>query len=266
MPSVTRLEKASALTMTSKHRILITGAASGIGLALTQHFAAAGHEVVACDLQRGPLEALRKELPQVRALAFDLSDARQIDAAFASLGNDTPDIVINNAGLQHVSPLEEFPPEKWQLLIAVMLTGTALLTRAALPSMRRNNFGRIVNIGSIHALIASPFKSAYVAAKHGLIGFSKTIALETHDADITINTVCPGYVKTPLVEAQIASLARTHKMTEQQVVEEIMLKPMPKRQFITPEELIGSVEFLLSPAARNITGQCIVLDGGWTAQ
>jgi 3-hydroxybutyrate dehydrogenase len=252
--------------MASKHRILITGAASGIGLALTQHFAAAGHRVVACDLQREPLESLQEELPQVRVLAFDLSDAKQIEDAFESLGDDTPDVLINNAGLQHVAPLEEFPPEKWQLLIAVMLTGTALLTRAALPSMRRANFGRIVNIGSIHALVASPFKSAYVAAKHGLVGFSKAVALETCDADITINTVCPGYVKTPLVEAQIASLARTHKMTEQQVVEEIMLKPMPKRQFITPEELIGSVEFLLSPAARNITGQCLVLDGGWTAQ
>ena len=252
--------------MTARHRILITGAASGIGLSLTQHFAAAGHRVVACDLHREPLEALRQALPQVRVLAFDLSDARQIETAFDSLGDDTPDVLINNAGLQHVAPLEEFPPEQWQLLIAVMLTGAALLTRAALPSMRRRNFGRIVNIGSIHALIASPYKSAYVAAKHGLVGFSKTVALETHDADITINTVCPGYVKTPLVEAQIASLARTHKLTEQQVVEEIMLKPMPKGQFITPEELIGSVEFLLSPAARNITGQCLVLDGGWTAQ
>lgn len=252
--------------MASKHRILITGAASGIGLALTEHFAAGGHDVIACDLQQPALDSLQKSLPRVRTLAFDLSDAKQIDAAFASLGRDTPDILINNAGLQFVSPLEEFPPDKWQLLIAVMLTGTALLTRAVLPSMRQRNYGRIVNIGSIHALIASPFKSAYVAAKHGLVGFSKAIALETYDADITINTVCPGYVKTPLVDAQIASLAKTHHMTEQQVVEEIMLKPMPKGEFITTEELVGSVEFLLSPAARNITGQCLVLDGGWTAQ
>jgi 3-hydroxybutyrate dehydrogenase len=252
--------------MASKHRILITGAASGIGLALTEHFAAAGHEVIACDLQRSALDGLSRSLPSVRTLAFDLADAKQIESAFASLGADTPDILINNAGLQFVSPLEEFPPEKWQLLIAVMLTGTALLTRAALPSMRARNFGRIVNVGSIHALIASPFKSAYVAAKHGLVGFAKTVALETHDADITINTVCPGYVRTPLVDAQIASLAKTHHMTEQQVVDEIMLKPMPKRQFITTEELVGSVEFLIGPAARNITGQCLVLDGGWTAQ
>jgi 3-hydroxybutyrate dehydrogenase len=246
--------------------ILITGAASGIGLALTKHFASAGHRVIACDLQRDALNSMHRELPNIRTLVFDVSDARQIDETFMQLGDHSPDILINNAGLQHVALLEEFPPEKWQQLIAVMLTGAALLTRAALPAMRERNYGRIVNIGSIHALIASPFKSAYVAAKHGLIGFSKSIALETHDADITINTVCPGYVKTPLVEAQIASLARIHHLTEQQVVEEIMLKPMPKRQFITLDELIGSVEFLLSPAARNITGQCLVLDGGWTAQ
>lgn len=246
--------------------ILITGAASGIGLALTKHFATAGHRVIACDLHREPLDLLRIELPNIRTQSFDVSDARQIEETFVKLGKDAPDVLINNAGLQYVAPLEEFPPEKWHQLIAVMLTGAALLTRAALPAMRRKNYGRIVNIGSIHALIASPYKSAYVAAKHGLVGFSKAIALETHDADITINTVCPGYVKTPLVEAQIASLARTHRLTPQQVVEEIMLKPMPKRQFITTEELIGSVEFLLSPAARNITGQCLVLDGGWTAQ
>jgi 3-hydroxybutyrate dehydrogenase len=250
----------------SPHTILITGAASGIGLALTKHFADAGHRVIACDLQQATLDSLQSESPQIRTLAFDVADARQIEDAFATLADNPPDVLINNAGLQYVAPLEEFPPEKWQLLIAVMLTGTALVTRAALPSMRRRGYGRIVNIGSIHALVASPFKSAYVAAKHGLIGFSKSVALETHDVDITINTVCPGYVKTPLVEAQIASLARTHGMTPEQVIEEIMLKPMPKRQFITPEELIGSVEFLLSPAARNITGQCLVLDGGWTAQ
>jgi 3-hydroxybutyrate dehydrogenase len=252
--------------MASIHTILITGAASGIGLALAKHFATAGHRVIACDLQQAALESLRKEFPRIRTLAFDVSDARQIETAFAALADDPPDVLINNAGLQHVAPLEDFPPEKWQLLIAVMLTGAALVTRAALPAMRRRNYGRIVNIGSIHALIASPFKSAYVAAKHGLIGFSKTVALETYDVDVTINTLCPGYVKTPLVEAQIAALARTHHMTEEQVIEEIMLKPMPKRQFISPEELIGSVEFLLSPAARNMTGQCLVLDGGWTAQ
>jgi 3-hydroxybutyrate dehydrogenase len=147
-----------------------------------------------------------------------------------------------------------------------MLTGAAMLTRAALPGMRRRGFGRIVNVGSIHSLVASPYKSAYVAAKHGLIGFSKTIALETADTDITINTVCPSYVRTPLVDAQIASQAQAHALPEQQIVDEIMLKPMPKHAFVTIEELGGIVEFLASDAARNVTGQWIAVDGGWTAQ
>jgi 3-hydroxybutyrate dehydrogenase len=242
------------------HSILITGAASGIGLGLTRHFAALGHRVIACDLQ--PLEIDGS----VRKLAFDVADAAQIERALASVADDPPDVLINNAGLQYVAPIEDYPPEKWQQLIAVMLTGAALMTRAALPAMRRRGFGRIVNIGSIHSLVASPYKSAYVAAKHGLVGFSKSLALETRDCDITINTVCPSYVKTPLVDAQIEALAARHQLTNERVIEEIMLGPMPKRQFIGLDELAGTVEFLLSPPARNITGQCITLDGGWTAQ
>jgi 3-hydroxybutyrate dehydrogenase len=249
------------------HTILITGAASGIGLALTQHFATGGHRVIACDLHESALATLDAAgATPARKLAFDVSDEAQIERAFAALASDPPDVLINNAGLQHVAPLEDFPPAKWQQLIAVMLTGTALMTRAALPAMRRRGFGRIVNIGSVHSLVASPYKSAYVAAKHGLLGLSKSIALETRDVDITINTVCPAYVRTPLVDAQIESLARSHSLTPAQVVEEIMLKPMPKRQFIGLDELTGTVEFLLSGTARNITGQCITIDGGWTAQ
>lgn len=201
----------------------------------------------------------------VRKLVFDVADAAQIERAIAKVGDDPPDVLINNAGLQHVAPLEEYPPQRWQQLIAVMLTGAALMTRATLPAMRRKGFGRIVNIGSIHSLVASPYKSAYVAAKHGLVGFSKSVALETSDCDITINTVCPSYVKTPLVDTQIDALATRHGLTREQVVDEIMLKPMPKRQFIGMDELAGTVEFLLSAPARNITGQCITLDGGWTA-
>jgi len=242
------------------YSVLITGAASGIGLGLTRHFAALGHRVIACDLQPpqsgGP----------IRQLAFDVADPVQIERALASVADDPPDVLINNAGLQYVAPIEDYPPEKWQQLIAVMLTGAALMARAALPAMRRKGFGRIVNIGSIHSLVASPYKSAYVAAKHGLVGFSKSLALETRDCDITINTVCPSYVKTPLVDTQIDALAARHQLTHEQVIEEIMLKPMPKRQFIGLDELAGTVEFLLSPPARNITGQCITLDGGWTAQ
>jgi 3-hydroxybutyrate dehydrogenase len=241
------------------HSILITGAASGIGLGLTQHFAALGHRVIACDVQ--PLEIAGP----IRKLTFDVADGAQIEQALARVAGDPPDVLINNAGLQYVAPIEDYPPEKWQQLIAVMLTGAALLTRATLPAMRRKGFGRIVNIGSIHSLVASPYKTAYVAAKHGLVGFSKAIALETSDCDITINTVCPSYVKTPLVDSQIEALAARHQLTRDQVIEEIMLKPMPKRQFIALDELAGTVEFLLSPPARNITGQCITLDGGWTA-
>jgi 3-hydroxybutyrate dehydrogenase len=147
-----------------------------------------------------------------------------------------------------------------------MLTGAALLTRAVLPGMRARGFGRIVNVGSVHSLVASPYKSAYVAAKHGLIGFSKVIALETGDCDVTINTVCPSYVMTPLVESQIDALAKTHGLPRERVVNEIMLDPMPKRQFIGMDELSGTIEFLLGHVARNITGHCITIDGGWTAQ
>ena len=242
------------------HSILITGAASGIGLALTQHFAALGHRVIACDLQQPDVDGA------IRKLTFDVADAAQIERALARVADDPPDVLINNAGLQYVAPIEDYPPEKWQQLIAVMLTGAALMTRAALPTMRRKGFGRIVNIGSIHSLVASPYKSAYVAAKHGLVGLSKSVALETRDCDVTINTVCPSYVKTPLVDAQIGALAARHGLTPERVIEEIMLEPMPKRQFIGLDELTGTVEFLLSATARNITGQCITLDGGWTAQ
>ena len=246
--------------------ILITGAASGIGLALTRHFALLDHRVIACDLDPAGLAKIGATDPSLRTLAFDVADPAQIDAAIASVAGDPPEILINNAGLQYVAPLQDFPVEKWQQLIAVMLTGAALLTRAVLPHMRAKNYGRIVNIGSIHALVASPYKSAYVAAKHGLVGFSKALALETGDCDVTINTVCPSYVLTPLVDAQIDAQARTHGLSREQVLDQIMLKPMPKRQFISLPELTGTVDFLLSDAARNISGQCITIDGGWTAQ
>jgi 3-hydroxybutyrate dehydrogenase len=165
-----------------------------------------------------------------------------------------------------VSKLEDFPADKWQLLIDIMLVGPALLTRALLPHMRTQNFGRIINVGSIHSVIASPYKSAYVAAKHGLLGFAKTLALETGDVDLTINTLCPAYVKTPLVESQIAAQAIENNMSEEDVVNKIMLEPMPKKAFIGIEELAETAAFLMSPAARNITGQTIILDGGWTAR
>jgi 3-hydroxybutyrate dehydrogenase len=249
--------------------ILITGAASGIGRALTQHFAAR-HRVVASDVQESPLRQLKDELhvtgSPIRTLVLDVADAAQVESAQARIADASPDVLINNAGLQHVAPLEEFPPQKWQQLVGVMLTGAALLTRSVVPGMRQRGYGRIVNVGSIHALVASPFKSAYVAAKHGLVGFSKAVALETADCDITINTICPSYVRTPLVDTQIDTLASLHGLTREAVCEKIMLAPMPKHAFITVEELAGTIDFLLSDAARNITGQCIAIDGGWTVQ
>jgi 3-hydroxybutyrate dehydrogenase len=151
-------------------------------------------------------------------------------------------------------------------LIDVMLKGSALLMQAVLTRMRRQGFGRIVNIGSIHSLVASPFKSAYVAAKHGLVGLAKTIALETADTDITVNTICPSYIRTPLVDAQITAQAQTHGIPEEEVIRRIMLEPMPKKAFITSEEVGGTIEFLISLSARNITGQTIAIDGGWTAR
>jgi 3-hydroxybutyrate dehydrogenase len=251
------------------HTILITGAASGIGAGLAIELGRAGHHMVASDLRRQDTDEV---VGQIRAAGgsaeqavLDVTSDASVTAAVASLSRPV-DLLVNNAGLQHVAPLEEFPIARWDHLIQVMLTGVARLTRALLPSMRARGFGRVVNIGSIHSLVASPYKSAYVAAKHGLIGFSKAIALETSDIDITINTICPSYVKTPLVDRQIADQARLRGLSESEVIGRVMLEPMPKGVFISFAELADITLFLASPAARNITGQMIVVDGGWTAR
>ncbi|HEX9207789.1 MAG TPA: 3-hydroxybutyrate dehydrogenase [Steroidobacteraceae bacterium] len=257
--------------MTARNlRVLVTGAGSGIGLGLARHLCAAGHEVWFTDvdiaLVEGAAGAMDGDGRRAHALELDVTSAGSIADAVEAIGVEGIDLLVNNAGLQHVAPLEDFPAERWARLVTVMLTGPAMVTRAVLPGMRRRNFGRVVNIGSIHSLVASPYKSAYVAAKHGLTGFTRTLALETADVDVTVNTVCPAYVRTPLVDAQIADQARAHGIPEQQVIDEVMLRPMPKRAFVTIEELGALVEFLASDAARNITGQSIAVDGGWTAQ
>jgi 3-hydroxybutyrate dehydrogenase len=249
------------------HSILITGAASGIGAGVAAELAQSGHHVIVSDLKLGEVQTVAEQIRSgggsAEAVEIDVSSDGSVRDAIGRLSRPA-DVLVNNAGLQFVAPLEQFPTERWEYLIQVMLVGSARLTRAVLPMMRERRFGRIVNIGSIHSLVASPYKSAYVAAKHGLVGFSKTIALETANTDITINTICPSYVKTPLVDQQIAAQARSHGISEAEVIDRIMLEPMPKRVFIGIDEIAGIIAFLASPAARNITGQTIVVDGGWT--
>lgn len=252
-----------------RRSILVTGAGSGIGAGVAVHLAAAGHHLMVTDLDGDAARATAAGIADAGGSAehhrLDVTDPSSVAEWVAAAGRPV-EVLVNNAGLQHVAPLEDFPMERWEHLVQVMLVGTARMTRALLPGMRGRGFGRIVNIGSIHSLVASRFKSAYVSAKHGLIGFSRVIALETADTDITINTICPTYVKTPLVEKQIADQARSHGIPEQEVIGQIMLKPMPKGVFISFEELAGITSFLIGPHARNITGQAIVVDGGWTAQ
>lgn len=247
--------------------VLITGGTGGIGFAVAEHFGRLGHHVILADINSTQLELRQHELEaagyQASSIRLDLTEQSSIEACALAY---QVDILINNAGVQHVARLEDFPEQKWQQLLQVMLTGPAMLTKAVLPRMQQQGFGRVINIGSIHALVASPFKSAYVAAKHGLLGFSKVVALENANFDFTINTICPAYVRTPLVDQQIAAQSKEHNLTEQQVIEQIMLAPMPQKAFIGVDEIASTAAFLCEPAARHITAQTLVLDGGWTAR
>ncbi len=251
---------------------LITGAASGIGLAIGKDLAQQGCTVILSDANFSAVQAVADELREeglaVSAQKLDVTSGADIAAVVETLEGQggRADILVNNAGVQYVSNLEDFPVDRWKLLTDILLVGPAMLTQALLPLMRRQNFGRIINVGSIHSLVASPHKSAYVAAKHGLLGFSKVVALETASQNITINTLCPSYVKTPLVEMQIANQAKEHGISEEDVVNNIMLEPMPKKSFIEMDELTGAVNYLISDAARNMTGHELVLDGGWTVR
>jgi len=247
--------------------VLITGGTGGIGFAVAEHFGRLGHNVILADINSSQLDSRQQELTaagyKASSIMLNLMDQSSIEACAQAYQID---ILINNAGVQHVARLEDFPEEKWQQLLQVMLTGPAMLTKAVLPRMQQQGFGRVINIGSIHALVASPFKSAYVAAKHGLLGFSKVVALENANFDFTINTICPAYVRTPLVDQQIAAQSKEHNLTEQQVIDQIMLAPMPQKAFIGVDEIASTAAFLCEPAARHITAQTLVLDGGWTAR
>ena len=250
-------------------RVFITGASSGIGKGIAQHLAP-DHEVIISDCSAAAIKQAQQDLKRqgchVEAQVFDVCDATDLAQLRKMADENRIDVLINNAGIQYVKPLEEFPPEKWQQLINVMLVGPAMTTRAVLPAMKANNFGRIINIGSVHSLVASAYKSAYVAAKHGLLGLAKTVALEVAAANITINTLCPGYVDTDMVRDQIKQQAEAHQIPESTVINDIMLKSMPKKAFIEISELAGTVAFLMGPYAKNITAQAITLDGGWTAR
>lgn len=253
-----------------KRKVLITGAASGLGRGLSICLAQAGHAIMATDID---LEGAQETVSQIKASAgeaaaysLDVTSEQDIRRLLVERSEARIEVLINNAGLQHVAKVEEFPVAKWDLLLDVMLKGTFLMTRAVLPGMRARGFGRIINVGSIHSLVASPFKSAYVAAKHALLGFAKAVALETAGLDITINTICPAYIRTPLVEAQLKAQAHVRGISEGEVIQQIMLAPMPKQAFITCEEVAAAIEYLMSPLARNVTGQTITIDGGWTAQ
>ena len=248
---------------------LITGAASGIGRGVAVQLAAAGWQVAATGLDAAGCEAtatmIRAAGGQATAQHVDVADEAGVAAAVASLPGPVT-LLVNAAGLQHIAPIESFEVARFRQLVDVMLTGAAITSAAVLPGMRTQGHGRIVHIGSIHSLVASPYKSAYIAAKHGLVGLARTLALETADTDITVNIVCPSYVRTPLVDNQIAAQARTRGIPLDQVIEQVFLEPMPKRRFIEIDEIAGTIQFLASAAARNITGQCLVLDGGWTAR
>ena len=250
---------AASLDLTGK-RAVVTGGASGIGAAVAHRLAACGARVVVCDRDAEGAESVAKEVSG-EAWVVDLGDT----AGLAELSLEA-DILVNNAGIQHVAPVEDFPPDRFALILRIMLESPFLLTRACLPHMYERGWGRIVHISSAHGLRASPFKAAYVSAKHGLEGLSKVIALEGAPHGVTSNCVNPGYVRTPLVEKQIADQARVHSLSEEEVVSEVMLTQSAIKRLIEPEEVAGSVAYLCSDEAAYMTGSNMVIDGGWSAR
>ncbi|MBM7113604.1 3-hydroxybutyrate dehydrogenase [Archangium primigenium] len=247
---------------------LVTGAASGIGQAVAEGLGAQGVRVLVSDLDEKGARAVAERIPGAIAQRADVSSREDCRALVARAEQEWGrlDILVNNAGLQHVSPVEDFPEDKWEQLIRIMLVGPFLLTKYALPHMYARKWGRILNISSLHGVVASPYKSAYVSAKHGLMGLTKTVALEAADKGVTVNALCPSYVRTPLVEKQIADQARVHNMTEADVVERIMLAPAAIKRLLEPSEVAAYATFLCSDAAGGITGAAQMMDCGWTAR
>ncbi|KPL52717.1 3-hydroxybutyrate dehydrogenase [Prosthecomicrobium hirschii] len=259
--------------MTSRLAI-VTGSTSGIGLGIARRLAREGHAILLNGLaEPDEVERIRAEIAAESGVpvAFDGADmtdpaaiAAMIARAEAQFG--AVDVLVNNAGIQFVSPVEDFPVERWDRIIAINLNAAFHAIRAALPGMKARRFGRIVNIASAHALIASPYKSAYVAAKHGIAGLTKTVALEAAEFGVTVNAIAPGYVLTPLVEKQIPDTAKARGITEEEVVRTVLLAAQPTKRFVAIEEVAALAAFLTGDEAGSITGAIIPIDGGWTAQ
>jgi 3-hydroxybutyrate dehydrogenase len=252
---------------------LITGSTSGIGLGIAEALAGQGASIVlngfgdAAEIERVRAGIAARHGIKVVYDGADMSSAqaieRMMNGALAAFG--AIDVLVNNAGIQHVAPVDEFPVAKWDAILAINLSAAFHTTRLALPAMKKRGWGRIINVASAHALVASPFKSAYVAAKHGIAGFTKTVALEVAEQGITVNAICPGYVWTPLVEKQIPDTARARGLTEEQVKRDVLLAAQPTRKFVNVDEVAALATFLASDAAASITGTVLPIDGGWTA-
>jgi 3-hydroxybutyrate dehydrogenase len=246
---------------------LVTGSTSGIGLAIAKALAAQGARLMINGF--GDAADISRECETLGALhdGADMSKPVEVERMMKRCADElgSPDILVNNAGIQHVSPVEDFPPEKWDAIIAVNLSSAFHTTRHALPAMKAKRWGRIINTASAHSLVASPNKSAYVAAKHGIAGFTKTIALEAAKDGVTVNCISPGYVWTPLVEKQIPDTMATRGLTREQVMDDVLLAAQPTKRFMTPEEVAALVVFLCREDAASITGANLSMDGGWTA-
>lgn len=253
--------------------VVVTGSTSGIGLGIARGFAAANANVVINGLGDEP--AIAGELAELEKLgagsiSYDAADMSKPDQIVAMIVNaearyGAVDVVVNNAGIQTVEPVETFPPERWDLIVAINMNSAFHTTRTALPGMKKRGWGRIINISSAHGLVASPYKSAYVTAKHGITGFTKTVALEAAQDGVTVNAICPGYVLTPLVEKQIPETAAARGISEEAVKRDVLLAAQWTKKFVTVEQLAGVALFLCSDAAENITGVSLPVDGGWTA-